>query len=87
MNNDQPPFPDYDDALWAFEEQFRPGCEAKIILSPLKILDRYKATFPTKTAREPRFRSIPVELAENQDLVSVRGTNSSGYPCEWPDPE
>ena len=74
MNKDQPPFPDYDDALWAFEEQFRPGCEAKIILSPRKVLNQYKATFPTKTAHELRFRGIPVDLAENQDFVSVRGT-------------
>jgi hypothetical protein len=82
-----PPFPDYDDAPWEFEKQFRPCCEEKIILSPRKVLNQYKATFPAKTANELRFRSIPIKLAENQDFVSVRGTNSSGYPCEWPDPE
>jgi hypothetical protein len=87
MNNYQPPFPDYDDALWAFEERFRPGCEAKFILSSRKILNQYKATFPIKTAHELCFRGIPVKLAESQDLVSVRGTNSSGYPCEWPELE
>ena len=86
MNKDQPPFPDYDDALWEFEKQFRPGSEAKIILSSSKVLNQFKATFPTKTAREQRFRGILVELAENQDFVSVSGINSSGYPCEWPDP-
>jgi hypothetical protein len=67
-----PPFPDYDDAPWEFEKQFRPCCEEKIILSPRKVLNQYKATFPTKTANELRFRSIPIKLAENQDFVSVR---------------
>jgi len=85
MNEDDPPFPPYDDALLAFEERFSPGCEAKIILSPRKVLNQFKHEFPSKPADDLCFRGIPVKLAENQVSVSVRGT-SSGYHCEWPEP-
>jgi hypothetical protein len=84
----EPPFGPYDDAVDAFK-QFAGGpmCEVTVIRSPRRVLNQFKHNFPTKTVHELRFRGIPVKLAKDQNIVSVRGKNSSGYECEWPDLE
>ena len=84
----QPPFGPYDDAVDAFK-QFAGGTmsEVTVIRSPRRMLNQFNHDFPTTAAHELRFRGIPVDLAKDQDIVSVRGKSSSGYECEWPDPE
>ncbi len=80
-----PHFPPYE----AVVDQFHAagGVTVKAIRSPRRLVEKFKAAFPTETAREVLYLGAPVEIVDTQAFVSVRGTNVAGQEFEYPEPE
>ncbi len=79
-----PLFPPYETVVDLF---YRAGGVTLIsIRSPRRLLDEFKASFPIDTAQEVRYLGAPVELADVQDMVSVRGISTAGHEFEYPEP-
>jgi hypothetical protein len=76
----EPFFPEYEAAVESFLRNG--GHTPSIIRSPRKLLDQFRAAFPHETG----YLGARFELADSQDIVSVRGTTIAGHDYEWPEP-
>ena len=85
MQMSKPLFPEYEAVVDRFHRDAG-GVIVTAIRSPRKILDEFRAAFPDETARDLRYLGAPIELADAQDFVSVRGTNVAGQVFEYPEP-
>jgi hypothetical protein len=62
------------------------GHKPTAIRSPREVMKAFKASFPGETGRDIKYFDAPVEVADGQDFVSVRGTTLAGQQFEWPEP-